>query len=139
MVELNGSSTGDAAPLDSARSEATSLPSILPSTDSDSDPSSTVVVCLSEELPSWAPLGRADPLRRETDDPVSLDETSDASDPLPDRDCDVTYGLPRWLDTLRGRGEMGLLFGLEDCWRLLWAPSLSSHMMVVEVVVGRVS
>lgn len=47
-------------------------------------------------------------------DPVSLDDTKETSDPLADRDCDVTYGLPR-LETRRGRGEIGLLFGLEDC------------------------
>lgn len=77
-----------------------------------------MVVCLSEELPICPPLGRAVPLRRETEDPVSVEDTRDASDPLPDRDCDVMYGLPR-LDTRRGRGEMGLLFGLDDCWKLL--------------------
>lgn len=131
IVELNWSSTGDAAPLDSALSGATSLPRILPSTDSDSDPSSTVVVCLSEEVPSWAPLGRADPLRRETDDPVSLEDTRDVSDPLADRDCEVMYGLPRWLDTRRGRGDMGLLFGLEGDCRLCCAPSRSSHIVAI--------
>jgi hypothetical protein len=69
-------------------------------------------------------------------DPVSLlEDTRDVSDPLADRDCEVMYGLPRWLDTLRGRGEMGLLFGLEGDCRLCWAPSRSSHIVAVAIVV----
>jgi hypothetical protein len=141
MVELKGSSscgTCDGRPFDPARSVATSPPRILPSTDSDSDPSSTVVVCLSEEVPRWPPLGRPDPLRRETDDPVSLlEDTRDVSDPLADRDCDVMYGLPRWLDTRRGSGDMGLLFGWEGDCRLCCAPSRSSHIVAIVAVVAR--
>lgn len=103
-------SDGDAVPLPPGVSVCigTCSPSILPSTNSDSVPSSTVVVCLSEDPAEGTPLVRPDPLRSDVVDPLSLDDTRETSDALADRCCEVVYGLPR-LDTLRGRGDIGLL------------------------------
>lgn len=109
-----------------------SLPMILPRTDSDSEPSSTVNDCLSAEPPPApvVPLARllAALRKREVVEPASLVDTREEVDARAERCCDVMYGLPR-PETLRGRGDIGRLSDSLSC-GFVW-PSRSSHMVVV--------
>lgn len=104
---------------------------ILPKTANDSEPSSTVVLCLREDptAPLLIPLARPPvPRRREVVEPAaSLEDTREDVDARADRCCEVMYGLPR-ADTLRGRGDMGRLSD-PNCCGFAW-PSRSSHMVV---------
>lgn len=80
---------GEALPLLVAlvSTGTSTAPRILPSTASDSVPSSTVCDCLSEDPPA-APLARKlEPRSSEVVEPVLLDETREAVDARAERCC----------------------------------------------------